>query len=352
MPARAWRGPSTSGAAGDDETAVVKPLPHDYTAYGLHVRSPIALPFGPRPGRPAGVPDVVVRFGPTPAALPAPARVRKKVGIQWEAAPGTFLMNVDGAARYLVSDGRDVLVELCGSSDSEIVGSLTGPVFAALLQQRGVVPFHASAIETRAGAVLFAGHSGSGKSSLLAALVERGYAMLADDVAGVVLDAAGRPEALAAFPVTRLWADAVHVLGWRGRTRGRVHEAVEKYLAPVERFCTSPRVVRAVFCVLASHDRDGIEVEPLRASAAFHRLWDLTYRRAFLGGLGQRPAHVCTVVTMAKRVPVVRVVRPAHPFLLDALTDRIEELLAGGRMLPAGEACRPGPAAEIFSRSG
>ena len=223
---------------------MVNRLPHDCTAYGLHVRSPIALPFAPRPGRPAGAPDVVVRFDPTPAALPAPARVRKKVGIQWEAASGAFLMNVDGAARYLVSDGRDILVELCGGSDSEIVGSLTGQVFAALLQQRGVMTFHASAIETRAGAVLFAGHSGAGKSSLIAALIERGYTMLADDVTGVVLDPSGRPEARAAFPATRLWADTVHTLDWHGRTRGRVHETLEKYLVPVERFCTSPRVAR------------------------------------------------------------------------------------------------------------
>ena len=328
---------------------MVTRLPHDYTAYGLHVRSPIALPFSPRP---AGAPDVAVRFGPTPVALPAPARVRKKVGIRWEAAPGAFLMNVDGTARYLVSDGRDVLVEPRGGSDSEIAGLLTGPVLAALLQQRGVMTFHASAIETRAGAVLFAGHSGSGKSSLLAALIERGYVMLADDVTGVVLDAAGRRlEALAAFPVTRLWADAVHALDWHDRTRSRVHEAAEKYLVPVERFCTTPLAVRAV-CVLASHDRDGIEVEPLRVSAAFRQMLGLMYRRVFLDGLGQRPAHVRTVVAMAKRVPVARVVRPAHPFLLDALADRIEELPAGERMLPAGEACRPGPAVEIFSRCG
>ena len=74
---------------------------------------------------------------------------------------------------------------------------------AALLQQRGVMTLHASAIETQAGAVLFAGPSGIGKSSLAAALVERGNTMLADDVTGVVLDAAGRPVALSAFPVAR-----------------------------------------------------------------------------------------------------------------------------------------------------
>lgn len=38
----------------------------------------------------------------------------------------------------------------------------------------------------------------------------------------------------------RLWADAVHALGWHGRTRGRVLEAVEKYPAPVERYHATP----------------------------------------------------------------------------------------------------------------
>ena len=329
--------------------SVVNPLPCDYTAYGLHVRSPIVLPFAPLPGRPGGAPDVVIRFSPTPAALPAPVRTRQKPGRRWESASGTFLMNVDGEARYLVTGGRDVLIEPRGGSDSEIVELLTGSVFAALLQQRGVMTFHASALETQAGAVLFAGPSGIGKSSLAASLVERGHTMLADDVTGVVLDAGGRPVALSASPVVRLWADAVHALDRRGRTRGRVRESVEKHSVPVERFRAAPLAVRAV-CVLASHDRDGIEVERLRASGAFRHMFENTYRRAFLSGLGQRPVHVRTLVAMAKRVPILRMVRPAHPFRLDALVDRIEELLAAGG--GSGEARRPGPAAAVFRHRG
>ena len=85
---------------------------------------------------------------------------------------------------------------------------LAGTVWAALLLQRGIVPFHASAVEFEAGAVLFLGRSGAGKSSLLGALLKRGRAMLADDVAGVVLDAGGRPVALPAYPAcgcVRTW---------------------------------------------------------------------------------------------------------------------------------------------------
>ena len=208
----------------------------DYRAYGLWVRSPIALPFIRVPVPPAGEPDVTVRIGVTPEALPAPVESHGP----WETAPGAYLRSVRDGVRFLVTGGRDILVELRGSSDDVVGLFLTGSVFAALLQQRGVALLHAGAIETDSGAVLFAGDPGTGKSSLLAALVERGYAMLADDVTGVVPDAGGGAVALSAFPRMKLWADTLNELAWQERARGKVREGWEKYLVPVERFRTTP----------------------------------------------------------------------------------------------------------------
>ena len=102
-------------------------LLRDYRAYGLWVRSPIPLPFVPVPVPPTGEPDVTVRIGATPEALPAPA---DKCGL-WEAAPGAFLMDVPGVARYLVTDGRDLLVEPHGGSDHGAGVFLTGLMFSA-----------------------------------------------------------------------------------------------------------------------------------------------------------------------------------------------------------------------------
>ena len=297
--------------------------PRDYRAYGLRVRSSVAaLPFTPLAGSPGGEPDVTVRIGATPAALPAPV----DKGVLWEAAPGAFLIEAPGCARFLITGGHDVLVEPRGGSDHDVSAWLTTLVFITVLQQRGVTVFHASAVETGAGTVLFAGRSGSGKSSLLAALVERGYAMLADDTAGVVLDSNGRPVALPAFPRLKLWADALDALAWRERARGKVHEEMEKYLVPVERFRNEPQAVRAV-CILGSRRQEGIEVETVPAAAAFRQLWEHTYRRSCLYAHGQQPAHFRTLTAMVRRLPIMKVTRPAHPFRLDPLADRIEKYL-------------------------
>lgn len=180
---------------------------HHYDAYGLNVRSHIPLRFVRARKRLTW--DVDIRLGRTPEALPE-AELRRGI---WQASAGDFLLRAKGVARYRVTGGRRIVGEPEHGADPAMVEAiLAGSAMAALLQQRGVVTLHASAVQTSAGAVLFAGHSGSGKSSLLAALVARGYTMLADDVVGIVLDARGRPVVLSAHPGCRLWAPAMDLL--------------------------------------------------------------------------------------------------------------------------------------------
>ena len=303
----------------------------DYTAYGLRVRSALALPFRPWPGPPAGEADVTVRFGPTPAAIPHPLQVHtmKPVerGIRWEAAPGAFLMHVPGLARYLVTTGREVVIEPCGGSAHGVSAFLTGTVLAALLQQRGLVTFHAAAVATGTGAVLFAGQSGLGKSSLLAALSERGSLMLCDDVAAVEVHATGKPSVLSAFPRMRLWADALVALGWNDRPQERVQEGQEKYQVPVERFCPTPEPLRAVY-ILTHKTQRPVRIERVPLGQVFYQLRKHIYRKNLRKGLDQQATHFWTLVAVAKSVPVFRVIRPTHPLLLDALADRIDAHLS------------------------
>ena len=317
--------------------AACRCYPRDYEAYGLHVRSPVPLPFarGREDPPAAAEPDVVVRRGAAPTALAGTVDGRRAPGghAEWEAAPGAFLISLYGVARYLVTGGREILIEPCGGSGREIGARLAGTVWAALLLQRGIVPFHASAAEFEAGAVLFLGDSGAGKSSLLGALLKRGHAMLADDVAGVVpasflrrasAGADARPLALPAYPRLRLCADAVDALGWRGQAREQEWTQPGKYLAPVQRFHASALPVCALY-LLASHDRSGIEIETVPPAAAFEALGGYGWRKPLLKGLDRWQAHFRIVAAMARQAPVARVVRPAAgPLRLDALADRIE----------------------------
>ena len=300
----------------------------DYIAYGLRIRSALALPFrsAPPPERRGAEKradvDVIVRIDETPAQLPNPIRKRSR----WEVAPGAFLITRAGVGRYLVTDGCDIVVEPLGGCERSMGKFLISAPFAALLQQRGLATFHASAVETEIGAALFAGHQGAGKSSLASALVERGCALLSDDLAGVEANADGRFLALPASTCTRLRADSLKDLGLIPRTLEKAHGKREKRLLPAARLGTEPRAVRAVY-VLEAHDRDGIEIQPASWAEARGALLQHTARRRFLPGLGRQEKHFRTVDRMAARVPVFRIGRPARSFELRALAERVVEHL-------------------------
>ena len=298
-----------------------------YGAYGLRLRSALALPFNRLPGAEApAAADVTVRLGAVPRKLPPATAGPFTRRAFWEAQRDAFLMHYDGVARYLVADGRDVLVEPWGGCDDDIAAVLANTPLTALLQQRGVATLHAAAVRTPAGAALLLGRSGDGKSSLAAALVERGHALVADDVAAVVLNGA-RATVLPGCATLRLWKHTLDRMRVAHRARSRVRGTLEKFWVPAPRVCDEPLPVSAAF-VLTSHNRPDIRVESLPPSAAFRMLTAHAHRRRVMDAMGQRPAHFRAATAIARDVPVTRVTRPVHPFLLDELADRVEARMA------------------------
>lgn len=315
--------------------------PRHYGIYGLRVSSPIA-PLCPPDfpdARPSAEsrgtasfqrrPQVTIRMGRVPVRLTpcADKGGSWERGDSWETAPGVCLIRVNGVARYLVSGGRDILVESAPVADErEVSLYLFNRVFASLLQQRGVLTLRASVIETGRGAVMFVGRKGAGKSSLLAALLKRGYVMLADGVAGVTPGPDDRFAVLPSFPDVRLCADTMDEMDWWQRSKGNVRRDRKKHLVRADRFRAMPLTVRAVY-VLISHERNAIEIDTICPADAFRQLCERTHSKKLLRGLGQRPTRFRILTALVKHVPVARLTRPARAFHLDALADRVERHL-------------------------
>src|SRR6516225_9135121 len=74
-----------------------------------------------------------------------------------------LLLNIPKVARYLLRDGKEILVDQANASSHEDVCSfLLGTVFGVLSYQHGMMPLHASAIDIADGCVALMGESGSG----------------------------------------------------------------------------------------------------------------------------------------------------------------------------------------------
>ena len=293
-----------------------------YCAYGLHIRSALPLPFDPVADQKAA--DVTVHLGAVPNTLPVGGGRLVQTGIA-QAHPGVFLMQVEGMARYLIAEGRDVRIEPLGGDLADIAGFLAG-LWPVLLQQRGVMPLHAAAVRTTAGAVLLLGHSGHGKSSLAAALVERGYALLADDVTGLVLRDE-RPTALPSFASMRLWKQTLERMRMSLQVRSRVRQGLEKYWVKASSACARALPVRAAIVLTPSHGTD-IRMAAVPPNDAFWLLCEHTHRKRALRTMGQGPTLFRIAAAMARQVPMLRVWRPHHPFLLEELANHVEARMA------------------------
>ena len=159
-----------------------------------------------------------------------------------------FAISFPEVAEFCVSPGERS-VDYCpaaGTGDSTLRHVIIDLVIPYLLAMDGSLVLHASAVATDHGAVVFAGVSGCGKSSLAAEFARRGDAVMADDF--VLFRERGMEfVVLPAYPGLRLWPDSAEALAEPGSLLGPVYDGGDKQ-----------RVVSLSL-------RGGSEVEPLAA---------------------------------------------------------------------------------------
>jgi len=198
---------------------------HAYVAYGLRLTSnlPIASLI---PCSSIASSDVQVKFGSLPESNSSSGgrRLRYSSSIShqtgepdlqiWDVHNGEFL-------RVLYRDGVEFWLDRhlttlwahwpTSSSLQDTLSYLLGPILGLLLRLRGIVCLHASSVSINDRAVVFLGSQGAGKSTTAAALAQRGYAVLSDDIVALV-EGGHEFQTLPAYPRVNLWPDSVSLL--------------------------------------------------------------------------------------------------------------------------------------------
>ncbi len=273
--------------------------PINYLAYGLPILSPLALPEL-SVGDCSGPPQVRIHAGRVAPELAN----RTGKGALFEAAPGRFLLRLDRIARYLVTDGNQIVIDAAPETDDDSVRLfLFGSVFGALLHQRCLLPLHASAIETEKGAVLFAGASGAGKSTLAGAFYRRGYRVVADEICALDGDHV-RP----AVPRLTLWPDAMDELALRSDAVRPVRPNVKKFHVPVDPSNSHAAMPVHAIYILSLINTPDFAVSRLRSLEKVQALINCTFRRQFIGP-ESGPGYMSLVTAAAGAIPISRFVR-------------------------------------------
>jgi len=198
-------------------------------------------------------------------------------------------------------------------------------VLPLALGRGGNLVFHASAVETPAGALAFVAASGLGKSTLAAAFATRGFGFLSDDALRLVRVGEAY-HVIPSHPDLRLWDDSRLALLGPDAARSPPLGFTSKSRFPAGgelAYCNRPVMLKAVY-FLADCGADEIAIAPLNGAEA---LIDWTRHGFFLDIEDKQAihAHFEQTVALANHVSCYRL---NYPRRYDALPNVIEAILA------------------------
>jgi hypothetical protein len=296
-----------------------------YRAYGLSITSEIALPELLAGGTGEAGADVTITLG---AVDPDGLADGERLGPFLWSSTREFWLQVPGVARFLVRDGREIVIDAEPGVDEDSVRVfLLGSAFGALLFQRGLLVLHGNAVRIDDGCMICVGHSGAGKSTLAAGFHRRGFDVLADDV--VPID--GQCRAIPGFPRIKLWRDVADRLEIDTTALRRIRPNTEKFNLPIaEGFSELPVPVKWIYILSDDHIED-VTIDPILGMAKFPPLRQNTYRMRYLDGMALKPRHLDLCGQLARQVRLARVARPRAGFTLDLMIDRILADIRGGQ---------------------
>lgn len=275
-----------------------------YRISGLSVASEIVLP-GLIAGAPSIAPEVTIRRGEVPEALP----MAKSSGISWERCDEHFLLRIPAIARFMLTGGRDIVFAPESDADpGDVPIFIVGTVFGILLHQREQIVLHASAVEVNGKAIVFCGHSGAGKSTLAAALTHRGYPVVADDVCGLSLQD-DVPTVHSDGRQLKLWTQAIARLELAERRGARVRRKLEKFFIDPHNVATEPLPLGAVYVLREARPPFGAGISQPNIVDASVQLRRSAYRPRLVRQFHQKAAYFRAAARIANTVGIYHLTR-------------------------------------------
>jgi hypothetical protein len=303
----------------------MKPVTGVYLIGGITLFSEIPLPELPLIQRQSATPHpVLIRLGAVPNHLPGAVELDPYCF----ATPRQYLLNIQGIGRYLVNDGREIVIDPDDTAPTlDVRGYLLGSIFVVLCQQRGLLPLHASAIAGKSGVVAFLADSGQGKSTLAAHLAQRGFRVLADDVCLVDATPPGSPMVIPTAPWLKLWRNSLENLGRGAEGLVRVFSEDDKYRLPLAPTLTPAPIFKLVF--LEGNDVSSVttEIEEMPRVQAVPLLMNLTHHSYLLEATGQQEENFLRCGRVLSQARAYRLVRPWGLMHLESTIDALEDLL-------------------------
>jgi hypothetical protein len=307
-----------------------------YRIYGIDLdcETDFGLPLPESPGAPR------VRFemrGEAPVDLDRPedgrarpaassaSTVDGRVAFTFAALDDCDVVRVTGVGDYFLYDDL-VVCHLTHPEHAALVPvHLFGMVLSLWLERRGVLTLHASAAATAVGAVAVLASKGAGKTTLSAALVAGGGALLTDDLLALPFDGDAFV-AQPAYPQLRMTLTQAEAFAGTAEGLGVVNPTTGKVGVPVDRFGTfsaAPAPLRAVYLPSRVDGGEAVSFETLTPRNAFLEVVRHTFLPREVADLGLQRDRFERLTRLASTVPFRRVSFPSGAEVLPRVVEAI-----------------------------
>ena len=254
--------------------------------------------------------------------------VNYKVGLKYSCFRNSY--------GYYVIDGcNEIIYEAKDGADIEAIKAfILGYCIAMLLLHRRILSIHCSAVcdenDTNAGAILIAGESGSGKSSLTRKLLESGFKVMTDDIAAVKIDSLDNTDdkcyVYPAFPYQKLCRNEVEKRNFDPSELIYINEDKDKFLVPLkDTFVKEPRKLKGMV-FLAISDVEEISVQRLSGIMQLMALKQNLFLRKFYGDWQKDPEILQLCLQISEKCPVYLIKRPKEGNTLSEIAEKVKTL--------------------------
>ncbi|MCZ3367527.1 MULTISPECIES: hypothetical protein [Methanobacterium] len=202
-----------------------------------------------------------------------------------------------------ITQGKEITVNpFTGIEENFLRALILGPAFGILLHQRGRLVLHASTVNINGGAVAFMGFNGGGKSTTTAALINKGYPLVCDDISSVEFDKNGNPVVFSGFPRIKLWPETIEMFNDDLEAFPRIHSESEKRSCFTHEFSEDNLPLKRIYII---EKDDKIGVADLSSQESLIELIRNSYC-ANIFQSAEQSANLAEYATIVKNVPVKR----------------------------------------------
>ena len=187
---------------------------------------------------------------------------------------------------------------------------ILGYGMSMIAMQRGLLSIHCSALADDKGALIIAGESGAGKSTVTSAFLDKGYRLMADDMAWVEVAENQPVLASPAFPYQKLCRDVAIAKGYNLDDLLYINEDKDKFLAPYKGEFKTEAVPVKGFIMLGVVKEEELVCREVTGIQKFHVCANNLFLRHLLGPGKYDPQIGQKCLKMAAGIPVYYIGRP------------------------------------------